>query len=250
MKIKSMLMRLQNALGQPKLVEQILLASGKTALDAAETQSDETVNLVIGYNGSPNSQVALDLTLWIAHQTRLATQKQVIVHVVYVVDRLVNARSPQTPQKSQRARSRQTATLERQTERVGNTLTLPRLAPAESFAPLNTHIHYHANPACLTDCHMSPAEPPAQNLLEQADCILWQARCLAEEWRGSLEAHLRFGATDVELNQVAEEVGADLMVLGCSAKAHPLVNKLRTRTPCPILGIPEQLAGVRQAERG
>jgi hypothetical protein len=75
-KIKSMLMRLQNALGQPDLVEQMLLASGKTALDTAETQSDETVNLVIGYNGSPNSQVALDLTLWIAHQTRLATQSR------------------------------------------------------------------------------------------------------------------------------------------------------------------------------
>ncbi|WP_316789418.1 universal stress protein [Thermoleptolyngbya oregonensis] len=250
MKIKSMLMRLQNALGQPELVEQMLLASGRTALDAAETQSDETVNLVIGYNGSPNSQVALDLTLWIAHQTRLATQKQVMVHVVYVVDRLLNGRSPQPSQKSQRARSRQTATLERQTERVGNTLTLPRLTPAESFVPLSTHIHYHANPACLTDCHINPAEPPAQNLLEQADCILWQARCLAEEWRGSLEAHLRFGATDVELHQVAQEVGADLMVLGCSTKAHPLVNKLRANTHCPILGIPEQLAGVRPVERG
>ncbi|WP_448600542.1 universal stress protein [Thermoleptolyngbya sp.] len=258
MKIKSMLMRLQNALGQPELVEQMLLASGKTALETAETQSDETVNLVIGYNGSPNSQVALDLTLWIAHQTRLATQKQVMVHVVYVVDsqsapfgnQLVHGRSPQAPQKSQRARSRQAATPERQTERVGSTLTLPRLTPANPFVPLNTHIHDHANPACLTDCHISPAETPAQNLLEQADCILWQARCLAEEWRGSLEAHLRFGATDAELNQVAEEVGADLMVLGCSTKAHPLISKLRTKTHCPILGIPEQLAGIRQAERG
>lgn len=243
MKIKSMLMRLQNALGQPALVEQMLLASGKMALDAAETQSDETVNLVIGYNGSPNSQVALDLTLWIAHQTRLATQKQVMVHVVYVVERLTNARSPQSPRKERSAR--RTATLERQTVLVGNTLTLPRLAPAEPATPLNTHIHYHANPACLTDCRISPAEPPEQNLLEQADCILWQARCLAEEWRGSLEAHLRFGATDAELNQVAKEVGADLVVLGCSTKTHPLVSKLKYNTHCPILGIPEQLAGVR-----
>lgn len=246
MKIKSMLMRLQNALGQPELVEQMLLASGKIALDAAETKSDETVNLVIGYNGTPNSQIALDLTLWIAHQTRLATQKQVMVHVVYVVDRLAHERSPRPG--TAKGRSRRTATLERQTELAGITLTLPRLAREpflEAINPsINPQMHQQENPTCLTDCQVSPQRPNS-NLLEQADCILWQARCLAEEWRGSLEAHLRFGVTATELCQVAEEVGADLMVLGCSLNTHPLVAKLKGDSPCPILGIPGQLAAGR-----
>ncbi|HEY9845821.1 MAG TPA: hypothetical protein V6D03_06440, partial [Candidatus Caenarcaniphilales bacterium] len=85
MNIKSMLLRLQGALGRDDLSEMVLLAgSAATAVDWA--QSQQGINLVVGYNGSPQSQTALDLTLWMAHQTRLVTRKPVTVQVVYVVD--------------------------------------------------------------------------------------------------------------------------------------------------------------------
>jgi len=73
MDIKSLLSHFENAFGC-----QVLLPS-------ARTESHQSVNLVVGYSGSPSSCIALDLTLWIAHQTRLATQKQVTVQVVYVL---------------------------------------------------------------------------------------------------------------------------------------------------------------------
>ena len=77
-----MLLRLQGALGQENLGEQMLLSAGLEAQKSPEA----TGNFVIGYNGSPNSQTALDFILWMAHQTRQATGKQVVVHVVYVID--------------------------------------------------------------------------------------------------------------------------------------------------------------------
>lgn len=230
-----MLVRLQNALGQTNVIEQMVLSAGAVTLDSAETKSEKTVNLVIGYNGSSNSQIALDLTLWIAHQTRLATQKQVMVHVVYVVDRhfsdvainLSPSVKGRSPRRSVPAAHAPEAT----------TATLPRLA----IARLDTYLDGQADEAFL---HRDPA--PAMlstSLLEQADAVLWQARCLAEEWRGSLEAHLRFGKTAVELSSVAESIGADLLLLGCSSDQHVLVRQLTPTFSCPILGIPAQLEG-------
>lgn len=225
MKIKSMLARLQAALGQPHLMEQMVLSMGAKTLDTAETHSDGNINLVIGYNGSPNSQIALDLTLWIAHQTRLATQKQVMVHVVYVVDQ---STLPTRSSKRTNARSsRNTATRGMQSSAL---LTRPQ----ETVEPLETV------ESCLNLCNIT-AIPKSANLLEQADCILWQARCLAEEWRGSLEAHLRFGSLAAELRQVVADEKADLLLLGCSTANHPLVRQLSSKFPCPILGIPPQL---------
>ena len=86
MNIKAMLVRLQSALDRNDLSEKMVLLPGLASRPSAQTNSKETIKLVVGYNSSPNSHTALDFTLWIAHQTRLVTRKQVIVQVVYVVD--------------------------------------------------------------------------------------------------------------------------------------------------------------------
>ena len=91
MNILSMLVRLQGALGRSDLVNQMLLLPQAHSL---QTSSDQEINLVVGYSSSPRSQTALDLTLWIAHQTRLATGKQVTVQVVYVVDNRSSQKRP------------------------------------------------------------------------------------------------------------------------------------------------------------
>lgn len=172
MNIKPMLVRLQGALGRGDLTEKMLLLP-KSSTPATDAKLSTSTNLVVGYNGSPNSQTALDITLWIAHQTRLATQKQVTVHVVYVID---------------------------------------------------------------------------HRQFERADHILWQARCLADEWRDSLKAHLRFGAVADELRAVTISAAADLLLLGCSAAEHPVVQQLATDLPCPVLGIPSQLSSIESSK--
>lgn len=165
-----MLVRLQSALGRDDLTKQMLLLPESTA--PADTKSSTSTNLVVGYNGSSNSQTALDITLWIAHQTRLATQKQVTVHVVYVID---------------------------------------------------------------------------HRQFERADHVLWQARCLADEWRDSLKAHLRFGTVPDELRAVATSAAADLLLLGCSTVDHLVVQQLAP-VPCPVLGIPGQLSSIENSK--
>ncbi len=74
--------------------------------------------------------------------------------------------------------------------------------------------------------------------IANADRILWQARCLASEWRGSLNAHLRVGPVGSELIQVAKEVEAEVILLGCHTANHPLVQQLAKQTPCAVLGLP------------
>ncbi|MGB3136036.1 MAG: universal stress protein [Nodosilinea sp.] len=73
--------------------------------------------------------------------------------------------------------------------------------------------------------------------IANADRILWQARCLASEWRGSLDAHLRVGTVAKELSQVAREMDAEAILLGCYKPNHPLVKQL-DQAPCPVLGLP------------
>lgn len=164
-----MLLRLQTALGCDDLTQQMVLLS-KPKIPTLQAESSEqtveqTVNLVVGYNGSENSQAALDLALWITHQTRLVNQNPVLVHVVYVVDQ--------------------------------------------------------TQPATL----------------ENADRILWQARCLASEWRGSLNAHLRFGKVATELSRAAEETNAEFVLLGCRTSEHVLVQQMAQQVPCSVLGL-------------
>ncbi len=220
-----MLVRLQQALGQPHLVEQMLLSPGAATPDSAEILSNAPVNLVIGYTGSSNSQIALDLTLWIAHQTRMATQKQVMVHVVYVVDL----------QDHRRRAGRAGTGIGRRNSSSSAAVAEP-LATAtlrgRSAATLSTE--------CVSSCTTHATASP-HTALDQADCILWQARCLAEEWRGSLEAHLRFGDVSDGLQTVADEVNADVVVIGCSSVEHPLAYGLSLSLPYALLGIPMQL---------
>lgn len=238
MKIKSMLVRLQNALGQANVIDQMVLSAGAVTLESAETKSEKTVNLVIGYNGSSNSQIALDLTLWTAHQTRLATQNQVMVHVVYVVDRHFSDPAISLPPLATGRSPRRRTASNCVHVPEATTATLPRLDT--DF--WNTHQDEQAIDGCLVRRSLASATL-STSVLEQADAILWQARCLAEEWRGSLEAHLRFGKTAAELSSVAESIGADLLLLGCSSEEHSLVQQLVNNVSCPILGIPAQLEG-------
>jgi nucleotide-binding universal stress UspA family protein len=204
-KIKSMLARLQSTLGESNLVEQMLLLPEPELPVAASSrlqeQFQEAINLMVGYTGSPCSQTALDLTFWMAHQTRIATQKQVIVHVVYVVDEALDLRkASQSPFQS---RAVSTELLHSSRRERSSTATLTR--PEASF--------------------------------ERADRILWQARCLSEEWRGSLNTHLRIGNCAEELRQVAIAESADVLVLGCRSARHPLISQW-VEFPCAVLGIP------------
>jgi nucleotide-binding universal stress UspA family protein len=203
--IKPILARLQSAIGREDLIEQMLLRPEPQAKSAKRSK---TVNFVVGYSGSCQSQAALDMTLWIAHQTRLATQKQVTVHVVYVLDQASQMqRSPLTAAPSDSAQAVLTDVA----------VCLPRLVESDCVIP-----------------NFQTIDPVAQ-----ADYVLWQARCLAEEWRGSLEAHLRFGDIADQLRQVAKTEQADLLLIGCTSARHPLVQRL-TNLPCPVLGIPRQ----------
>lgn len=222
MNIKSMLLRLQSALGQDNLSDQMLLYSG------AVTTRRDSGNFVIGYNGSPNSQTALDFVLWMAHQTRLATQKAVTVHVVYVIDCYDSLNpslvTPVTPISTEH--QCQLLSADAFGFQCGTVMALPS---GTSGGSTQTAERASASTATLT------------HLLERVDRVLWQARCLSDEWRGSLEAHLRFGAVATELRQVVEEQSADLLVVGCSSVEHPLVQQLIPCVTCPILGIPTEL---------
>ena len=226
MNILSMLVRLQSTLGRSDLVNKMVLLPQAHSL---QTSSDQEINLVVGYSSSPCSQTALDLTLWIAHQTRLATGKQVTVQVVYVVDNRASQKRSgfaDTIDSMQRW-SRDPQDSSDRLCLASNDFVRPRTALAELPA--------------LDEQGSSNLEMGMADVFERADRILWQARCLADEWRGSLKTHLRFGSVDEELRSVVQAESASLLILGCESAQHPLVQQLGKAFPCTVLGIPSAL---------
>lgn len=222
MNILSMLVRLESALGRSNLTKQMVLIPQKPSL---QSNSSKELNFVVGYDGSPRSQTALDLTLWIAHQTRLATHKQVTVQVVYVVDLEVECGKT----KSSRTSTRSLSMKGRHPEMEGY--------QAASHSRAGGAIAELPSPS-----DFAPKQQSCQiSRFEQADRILWQARHMAEEWRGSLETHLRFGSVVKELRDVVKAESASLLVLGCESPEESLVQQLGNDFPCPVLGVPPAL---------
>ena len=202
---KTVLARLTCTLDSEVQVDQLLLLPKLTQPLISSTQATGT-SLVVGYTGSPDSQAALDLAFCVAHQMQLATSQQVTIHVVHVVDCPDAIRQPRTRRSGIKRKSRSSH------------------AATENNAP-----------ACGT---ATLTRPGANSSLEKIDQVLWQARCLAEEWRGSFNAHLRFGSIVTELTNFVKEENAGLLFLGCDEAQHPLVQALKSEVPCSVVGIP------------
>lgn len=218
-----MLARLQMTLDRTDLTERLILSEPRTrSLQSASLQIptlqstglsvEAGYTLVVGYSGSLRSQAALDLTLCLAHQTRLATGKPVTVQVVYVVEE--EAEAP-----------------------LYAPTTLASVVPEPVGRRNRARMSVLAMPAPRKTVTQEAHDRASQ--FEQADRILWQARCLADEWRGSLKTHLRFGSVAEQLAQVVEAENASLLILGCESCRLPLIHQIvRQNLPCTILGIP------------
>lgn len=238
MNLKTILARFESALGYQNLAEEmVLLPEPKAPVSkkSKSTKPTKAINFIVGYNNSPQSQTALDITLWMAHQTRLVTTKEVTVQVVYAIDPPPNSYG----------------------ENTGNFAAInpwaaqPKMSDLEETFALNC-----AAPAIALPTAEIPSvsqrstwiDPPyfrtifgQNNEYEVADKLLWQARCLAQEWRGLFKAHLRIGRVATELRKVVELEAANLLFLGCNSGNHPLVRELGNNFPCCVLGIPAAL---------
>ncbi|WP_392535907.1 universal stress protein [Nostoc sp. C117] len=201
-----MLARLQSAIGRDDLIEQMVLLPEPKELFSQTSQTPSSVNLIVAYDASPNSHTALDIGFWIAHQTRLATNIEVTVQAVYVLEDNENNQYP-------------------------NILNFPIQHP-----PLECQIGEVSKSATLL-----LTQPKLQTVitpLQEADKILWQARSLAEEWQGSFKSHLRFGSISTEIKKVVESEAADILFVGCKSANHPMIKALGSNFPCAVLGIP------------
>ncbi len=233
MYIKAMLMRLEDAMNRHDLADQMVLLPESESSASKRAKSTQSINLVVGYNGSPNSQTALDLTMWMAHQTRLATQKQVNVQVVYVVEENYTSQCSDAFKSAEVSRSashRFSSDFSKDSSSRKPTTSVLTQPKSQALAVAST--------AISTKKRCSKTTFSQSDLFEQADRILWQARCLAEEWRGCFKAHLRFGSVAAELREVVESEAATLLFLGCNSVNHPIVQKLGWNLPCSVLGIP------------
>ena len=204
MNLKPILARLQNVLGSQDVQNLILRMS--TGYQTQNNASERSLNLVVGYDGSPDSQAALDLALLIAHQTRLATQNQVTIHVVYVLDEV-------------------------QIELLTKIYSSSKAVRREQK---KSHLSIGVHSGTQTLATQSKIV-----LLAQADEILWQARCLAEAWKGTFVAHLRFGSLATELKKIVETETADILLLGCRSQNSLVIRQLDANLPCAVLGISE-----------
>lgn len=232
MNIKPILVRLEGAMHRDDLAKQMILLPEPARLTHKAAKLSPAVNFVVGYNASPKSQTALDLTMWIAHQTRLATQKQVTVQVVYVIDEKQNSPIPDSFNPTDVS----SASLHQLPSKSSNSLVSRNCITSIINKPSVQRVKVASKETKKS--RRTKATPSQADWFEQADRILWQARCLAEEWRGAFKAHLRFGDVATELKAVVEAEAAALLLLGCHSVEHPLVQKLGSNFPCSVLGIP------------
>jgi hypothetical protein len=226
MNIKATLARLGSTMADSRTAHDLLLLPEPrmSVLDQA-TEASDTINIVVGYNGSPKSQAALELTLVMAYQTRLATRKRVIVQTVYVLEGIYH---PQKPFLSTAAGH---AVSSRRSSDWG-TATATVSEPRTDKSALALSRRHTVN--CV-DVRAAQLQ-----YFEEADQVLWQARTFATEWRGSLNTHLRFGSAAVELSRVAQQENASILIVGCHSSEHTLVQQLKDGCPCPVLGIPAE----------
>ncbi|WP_066383609.1 MULTISPECIES: universal stress protein [unclassified Anabaena] len=209
-----MLARLQSAMGRNDLTQYMVLLPDPKKVFTQKHKSKKSINFIVGYDASPESHTALDIAFWMAHQTRLATNKQVTVQAVYVVE-------------------------ENYYSGDSNLLRFGKRQPVLDCAIIaNTK----SNTSVLTQPKQQPVTPLlAQGnikTLQEADRILWQARSLAEEWQDGFKSHLRFGQISTELKKVVEAEAAELLFLGCKSVYHPLIKTLGSNFPSAVLGIP------------
>ncbi len=239
MNLKTMLARFESALGYQNLAEEmVLLPEPKVPISkkSKSPKQAKTVNFIVGYNSSTKSQIALDITLWMAHQTRLVTTKEVTVQVVYVIDEAPNNYGEDI---GNFAVGNSLANTPKLWE-LEETFTLNCAAPASAL-PTTEIPSVSQQKTCLYP-HYFQAIFGQNNEYEVADKLLWQARCLAEEWRGLFKAHLRMGRVATELRNVVELESANLLFLGCDSANHSLVRELGNNFPCCVLGIPSALS--------
>ncbi|MEG3848840.1 universal stress protein [Microcoleus sp. herbarium19] len=239
MNLKTILARFESALGCQNLAEEmVLLPEPKVPVPkkSKSAKPEKAINFIVGYSSSPKSQIALDLTLWIAHQTRLVTTKEVTVQVVYVLDESASNYS----------------------KNAGNLAVKNPLAIGQGMSELDeiSALNCAAPAVALPPAEIQSVsqrttwiDPPyfraifcPNNEYEVADKLLWQARCLAQEWRGLFKAHLRIGRVAAELRNVVELESASLLFLGCNSGKHRLIKELGNNFPCCVLGIPSALA--------
>ncbi|MBP5977462.1 universal stress protein [Brasilonema sp. CT11] len=222
MNLKPILVRLQNAIARDDLIDQMVLLSVPKTAFSAQDQSAQSINLIVGYNSSPNSHTALDIALLIAHQTRLATKAQVTVQVVYVIEQ------------NQKTHPEDILQVEKFTNQHVTEQNPPHCSTSFSSPAFDTGV--------ITQSKTQDKVGYCQDILidkfTQADCILRQASILAVEWRSSFKAHLRFGSIGKELRKVVKSEDANLLLLGCNSVNHPIVQQLGSNFPCSVLGIP------------
>lgn len=226
-----MLARLECAMNRTDLFEQMMLLPKPVA---QTNNSDQAINLVVGYNASLQSQSALDLALLIAHQSRLAAQKPVTVQVVYVMAaNLPNSNvfnSTNLKNSSIQQFSRQHIASSSSSKSATSVLTKPN---SQQLLDISNNTGKKID---STQAIASKSES-----FQQADHILSQAHCLAEEWQGDLQTHLRFGDVTTQLKAVVESTSATALFLGCHDANHGIVQKCGDNFPCTILGIPDEL---------
>jgi hypothetical protein len=238
--LKTILARFESALGYQNLAEEmVLLPESKVPVSQKKSKlakATKSINFIVGYNSSPQSQTALDITLWIAHQTRLVTTQEVTVQVVYVLDETPNIDGEDTC--SLGVANPWAAGSKK--KKLGGISALQCAAPAIALPP--AEIPSVSQRATWIYPPYFRAIFCQNNEYEVADKLLWQARCLAEEWRGLFKAHLRIGRVATELRNVVELESANLLFLGCNSRNHPLVKQLGKNFPCCVLGIPAALS--------